>query len=149
MFKKLFIFLVALSASLAFAASIDLNKASNEELHAIKGIGPVISSKIIEERQKSNFKDWGDFINRVNGIGLVNAEKFSNEGLTIDGHAFKAAKPTTPTEPTTQAAPTTQTDTPAKNTKKNKKAAAAKIETESVESNTTAAPESTTTKTKK
>ena len=90
MLKKLLALVVMLYAAASFAA-VDVNKASAAELDGIKGIGPGISSKIIEERKKGNFKDWNDFVERVKGVGEGNAAKFSAEGLTVNGAAFKGA----------------------------------------------------------
>jgi competence protein ComEA len=90
MLKKILAFVVMLYATLSFAA-VDVNKATAAELDGIKGIGPSISSKIVDERKKGNFKDWADFIERVKGIGDGNAAKFSAEGLTVGGAAFKGA----------------------------------------------------------
>ncbi len=97
MIKKLLSALLALFAAAAFAA-VDVNKADQAALETIKGIGPAISGKIIDERKKSPFKDWADMVDRVKGIGEGNAAKFSAEGLTVNGAAFKgaaAAKPAT------------------------------------------------------
>ena len=88
MFKKILAFAVMLYAAASFAA-VDVNKATAAELDGIKGIGPAISAKIMDERKKGNFKDWTDFIERVKGIGEGNAAKFSAEGLTVGGAAFK------------------------------------------------------------
>ena len=89
MFKKILAIMVMLYASLAFAA-VEVNKATAAELDGIKGIGPSISAKIIDERKKGDFKDWKDFIDRVKGVGEGNAAKFSAAGLTVGGAAFKA-----------------------------------------------------------
>ena len=90
MFKKLFAFFAAMTVAVAFAA-VDVNKATPAELDGIKGIGPTISTKIIDERKKGNFKSWEDFIERVNGVGQGNAAKFSAEGLTVGGAGYKGA----------------------------------------------------------
>ncbi|WP_341902655.1 helix-hairpin-helix domain-containing protein [Polaromonas sp. YR568] len=92
MFKKMMVFAVAMSAAMAFAA-VDVNKATPAELDGIKGIGPTMSGKILDERKKGNFKDWGDFIERVKGIGDGNAAKFSAEGLTVGGASYKGSAP--------------------------------------------------------
>jgi competence protein ComEA len=91
MLKKILALFVALYAAVAMAAAVDVNKASAAELDGIKGIGPAISGKIIDERKKGSFKDWQDFIDRVKGVGEGNAAKFSAEGLTVNGSAFKGA----------------------------------------------------------
>ena len=81
------------SFSSAFAAT-DINKATQAELESVKGIGTSMSTKIMDERKKSQYKSWDDFINRVSGVGPGNAGKFSAEGLTVNGEAFKGATTT-------------------------------------------------------
>ena len=95
MWKKILVVLAMLYAAASFAA-VDVNKANAAELDSIKGIGPAISSKIIDERKKGSFKDWNDFITRVKGVGEGNAAKFSAEGLTVNGSSYKAAAVTKP-----------------------------------------------------
>jgi len=90
MLKKILALMVMLYAAACFAA-VDVNKASAAELDSIKGIDPAISTKILDERKKGNFKDWPDFIERVKGVGENNAAKFSTEGLTVGGAAYKGA----------------------------------------------------------
>lgn len=90
MLKKILALVAMLYAAASFAA-VDVNKATAAELDAVKGIGPGISAKIIDERKKGNFKDWNDFIERVKGVGDTNAAKFSAEGMTVNGAAFKGA----------------------------------------------------------
>lgn len=90
MIKKILAAMLALFAAAAFAA-VDANKATQAELEAVKGIGPAISAKIIEERSKGAFKDWQDMVTRVKGVGEGNAAKFSTEGLTVNGAAFTGA----------------------------------------------------------
>jgi competence protein ComEA len=90
MFKKLLATLLALFAAAAFAA-VDANKATQAELESIKGIGPAIAGKILDERKKGAFKDWNDMVERVKGVGEGNAAKFSAEGLTVNGATFKGA----------------------------------------------------------
>lgn len=90
MLKKILALVAMLYAAACFAA-VDVNKASAAELDSIKGIGPAISTKILDERKKGNFKDWPDFIERVKGVGENNAAKFSTEGLTVGGAAYKGA----------------------------------------------------------
>lgn len=90
MLKKILAIVAMLYAAVCFAA-VDVNKASAAELDSVKGIGPAISTKILDERKKGNFKDWNDFIERVKGVGEVNAAKFSTEGLNVNGAGFKGA----------------------------------------------------------
>jgi competence protein ComEA len=109
MLKKILAIVAMLYAAAAFAA-VDVNKASAAELDAVKGIGPGISGKILDERKKGNFKDWNDFIERVKGIGEANAAKLSAEGVTVGGAAYKAvsapaAKPAAAAAPAAAPAP--------------------------------------------
>lgn len=129
MLKKILAIVAMLYAAATFAA-VDVNKATAAELDGIKGIGPAISTKIIDERKKGEFKDWTDFAKRVNGMGDKNAAKFSAEGLTVNGAGFKgAAAPAKKDEkPTAKAdAKGKKDDKPAaKDEKKDAKADAAK-----------------------
>jgi len=90
MLKKILAVMAMLYAAATFAA-VDVNKASAADLDGLKGIGPSISTRILDERKKGNFKDWNDFIERIKGVGEGNAAKFSAEGLTVNGDAFKGA----------------------------------------------------------
>lgn len=93
MFKKLLAVVALLCAATSYAA--DVNKATEAELDGVRGIGPAMTKRILEERKKGNFKDWNDLVERVKGVGPANAERFSKEGLTVNGEAFKsvAVKP--------------------------------------------------------
>lgn len=93
MLKKL------LSALLAFwfvaaVAAVDVNKADQATLESVKGIGPGLSTRLLDERKKSPYKDWDDLIGRVKGVGEGNAQRFSDAGLTVNGATYgPAAKP--------------------------------------------------------
>jgi competence protein ComEA len=95
MFKN---FLLAVLAALSMAmfsaatlAATDINKASQAQLEEVKGIGPAMSTRILDERKKSAFKNWDDVVERVKGIGPGNAAKFSSNGLTVNGESFTAS----------------------------------------------------------
>ena len=90
MLKKLLVLLSLCCAALAYAA-VDVNQASEAELDGIKGIGPGLSGRILQERQSAPFKDWADFISRVGGVGNKSAVNFSKEGLTVNGKKYSAA----------------------------------------------------------
>ncbi|MDO5288413.1 MAG: helix-hairpin-helix domain-containing protein [Pseudomonadota bacterium] len=93
MLKKLFAIIAMCWAAMAFAA-VDANKATEAELTTVKGIGPAMSTKIVQERKKAPFKDWNDLKSRVKGIGDKTALKLSEGGLTVNGAAYgSAAKP--------------------------------------------------------
>ena len=86
-------------AAFAFAAhaAVDVNKASQAELETVKGIGPGLSTKILEARKSGAFKDWHDMSERVAGIGPGNAARFSQAGLTVAGNPYVVTAPA-PTE---------------------------------------------------
>ena len=133
MFKRLLAALFALIAATAFAA-VDINKATQAELETVKGIGPAIAGKMLDERKKSPFKDWADMVARVKGVGEGNAAKFSTEGLTVNGQAFNksaaapAAAKTADKPAATENKPAAAADKPAKAEEKADKKAAKKAE---------------------
>ena len=120
MLKKILCTIALVWAAVASAA-VDVNKATAAELDSVKGIGPSLSGKILDERKKSTFKDWADFISRVKGMGDKNAAKFSSEGLTVNGAGFKgdapaaapAAKAPAPATPAAKAPAAAMPATPA------------------------------------
>jgi competence protein ComEA len=101
MIKKLILAVATLVASISFAfAQVDVNKADAAALDSVKGVGPSMSKKIIDERTKNgDFKDWADFQKRVKGVGDKNAKKLSTAGLQVNGQS-KEGSPmsTTPSE---------------------------------------------------
>ena len=133
MLKRLLVALLAFFALSVFAA--DANNASQADLEAIKGIGPAIATKIVDERKNGAFKDWPDLITRVKGIGDKNATKLSSAGLTVNGAAMSVASAAAPAQaktaaPDTKVAPPAPATTaapaaPASSAKELKKAAAA------------------------
>lgn len=107
MLKQLLAALALAVATSAFA--VDVNKSSAQELTQVKGIGPAIAERIVTERKKGgDFKNWPDLVARVKGIGHNTAEKFSANGLTINGQALKHAKPNTPAQTTKNTVQTIQ-----------------------------------------
>jgi competence protein ComEA len=65
------------SSSLNAFAAVDVNQASQAELETVKGIGPGLSTKILDARKASAFKDWTDFVDRVPGIGQRQCQRAS------------------------------------------------------------------------
>lgn len=90
MLKKMLAVLAMLCAAAAFAA-VDVNTARASDLDGIKGIGPAMSKRILDERKKGKFGDWPDLVARVKGLGDGSAAKLSAQGLTVNGDTFKAA----------------------------------------------------------
>jgi len=86
---KIFLSLIAMLYAAVCLAATDVNKANAADLDSIKGIGPALSGKILDERKKGNFKDWNDLLARVKGMGQKNAAKFSAQGLTVNETGYK------------------------------------------------------------
>jgi competence protein ComEA len=83
--KKLVLILAAILAFgvNAFAA-VDVNKATQAELEAVKGIGPAKAKAIINHRTKNGpFKSAED-LDKVKGIGKGTLSKIAPE-ITLDG----------------------------------------------------------------
>lgn len=74
----------------AALAAADVNHARVADLDGIKGIGPALSGRILAERARRPFRDWGDLIARVKGINAAAAARLSAEGLTVNGASYAA-----------------------------------------------------------
>jgi competence protein ComEA len=90
MIRKILSVVLSLAAATCLAAA-DINKATQAELESVKGIGPAMSGKILDERKKAPFKDWADVMERVKGVKQATAAKFSSAGLTVNGGSFAQA----------------------------------------------------------
>ncbi|HDR9153676.1 ComEA family DNA-binding protein [Burkholderia vietnamiensis] len=125
MLKKLLMLFVALSLSLAagLAAAVEVNTADQAALEAVKGLGPVKSKAIIDERTKNGpFKDADDLANRVKGLGTKSVGHLEENGLTIGGSSTPpkgvklskpAAAPAAAPAPSATTSPGATTGTPA------------------------------------
>jgi len=137
MFKKLLLSVAFLIAAMGAAfADVDVNKADQASLDAVKGIGPKLAKTIVTERSKGgNFKDWADFEKRVSGIGDKNSVKLSAAGLVVNGAKLTApaaatATTTAATATATSAATTAATTAAATGTAKVDAKVAATAKTE-------------------
>ena len=107
-FAALFATLVIWSG-IAFA-QVDINKADQAGLDGIKGIGPKMSQKILDERTRGgNFKDWNDVQSRVKGIKEKSAIRLSSAGLTVNGQAKNGAPAAAPSETSAKKGATAKT----------------------------------------
>jgi competence protein ComEA len=91
MIRNFLVTLLAAFAVHAFAA-VEVNQASRADLETVKGIGPALSAKIVKARDTGSFSNWADFVGRVGGIGVSNAARLSNAGLTVHGTHYDASK---------------------------------------------------------
>jgi competence protein ComEA len=81
--------IVALAAFSAQAA-VDVNKATQADLEALRGVGPTLSGKILEARKAGEFRHWADLVERVHGVGPASAARLSKAGLTVAGAPYEA-----------------------------------------------------------
>lgn len=65
------------------AVAVDANTASSEELQTIRGIGPAMAARILEERRRGAFRDADDLRERVRGIGVKNLGRMRAAGLEV------------------------------------------------------------------
>jgi competence protein ComEA len=88
--------LIALALAVALpgaaVAPVDANVATTEQLRTIKGIGPAMAERIVQERRKGPFKDLADFRARVKGVGDQRARRLAAAGLRF-GPASTAPDP--------------------------------------------------------
>ncbi|HMO46373.1 MAG TPA: helix-hairpin-helix domain-containing protein [Rubrivivax sp.] len=96
MFRNILAALFIAACTFAAQAAVDANKASQAELETVKGIGPGLSSKILDARKTGAFKDWNDLVERVGGVGPGNAAKFSQAGLTVNNASYGGTTPAAP-----------------------------------------------------
>lgn len=94
-------------------AAVEANQATQAELETVKGIGPALSTKILNARKGTAFRNWTDLVERVPGVGPGNAARFSQAGLTVAGSGYVAAPVLAKAARATKAA-TAASDKPAK-----------------------------------
>lgn len=70
-------------ASTAWA--LDINQANEAELDSFKGMGPALSAKVLQARAQGPFSSWADLTQRVSGMGPQKLQRFSQQGLTVNG----------------------------------------------------------------
>ncbi|MBQ3643756.1 MAG: hypothetical protein II961_04085 [Candidatus Riflebacteria bacterium] len=60
-----------------------LNTSPYEVLITCPGIGPKTATRIIEERQISQFDDWRNFRDRITGISTLQIEALKQSGVRL------------------------------------------------------------------
>lgn len=92
--KLFFAALLSLMFSISAFAAVNANTATQQELEAVKGIGPVKAKAIIDYRTKNGaFKSFAD-LEKVQGLGVKSLEKLKADLVVTGGAAAKpAAKP--------------------------------------------------------
>jgi len=124
MLKKLLMLCLALALSIGAAfAAVDVNTADQTSLESVKGLGPVKSKAIIDERTKNGpFKDADDLASRVKGLGTKSVTNLEQAGLTVGG---SSAPPTGTKASKTPVAANAEAAAPTKSTVKSSAAATA------------------------
>lgn len=86
--KVLWTLLLWMSCMGLAMADVEVNSADQAALDGVKGIGAIMSKKILEERTAHGaFKDWADLQKRVKGIGDKSSVNLSAAGLRVNGQA--------------------------------------------------------------
>lgn len=80
----------ALALVTGLCMATEINEANEAELDSIRGFGPPTTARILQERAKAPFSNWGDLMRRVKGIKDARARQLSNEGVTVNGQAYPA-----------------------------------------------------------
>jgi competence protein ComEA len=75
------------------AQALEVNQANVAELDGLKGMGPALSAKVLKAREQAPFQSWQDLMQRTSGLRHAKAQQFSEQGLTVNGQPFQAAKP--------------------------------------------------------
>ena len=80
-----------LLAVASIAAALEVNTASQAELESLKGVGTVLSAKLVKARSVQAFTDWSDLMKRVPGVRAATAARLSAGGLTVAGAPYADA----------------------------------------------------------
>jgi competence protein ComEA len=83
--------LIVLCALLAWAgaalAAVDANTASADALQTVRGVGPRIAQRIVEERRRGPYSSLDDLQARVRGVGEASVRRMAAAGLAVGGPA--------------------------------------------------------------
>lgn len=90
-FIRSIVFALALVPLAAFAAEVDINTASVEQLEQVKGIGPVKANAIVQYRSENGAFASLDELVKVPGIGEKSLAQFRDQ-LTVSPPAQSATK---------------------------------------------------------
>lgn len=90
MFKRIGFALLLWVVGIGLAlADVEINSADQAALDGVRGIGAVMSKKILDERKAHGpFANWADLQKRVKGIGDKSSVKLSEAGLRVNGQAM-------------------------------------------------------------
>jgi DNA uptake protein ComE-like DNA-binding protein len=81
-------------ASIPTLHLVEVNTATESELQNVASISHEVAAQIVAERNKRQFKDWADVINRVIGLSSAQTAVFASvSGLVVDGKSLPGAPP--------------------------------------------------------
>lgn len=80
--------LAALMPVFSAYAAVEVNQASAAELDSLKGVGPGLSGRILQERTNGPYVDWANLLARIKGLHKASAGKLSAQGLRVNGQPF-------------------------------------------------------------
>ena len=93
--KKVFLVFLALFVfNIPVFAAVNINTATQSDLEALKGIGPVKAKAIIEHRNKHGLFQSVEDLARVNGIGAGMIRQLGDQITTQDGNVIDQAMET-------------------------------------------------------
>jgi competence protein ComEA len=87
--------LVCLAPASALAA-VNANTASPDELRTVRGIGPSIAQRIVDERRRGAYASLDDLQARVRGVGESSVRKMAAGGLIVGASAGAGTSGATP-----------------------------------------------------
>ena len=82
---------IALCLLAGSVSALDIQQATEAELDSLRGLGPSLTAKVLAARAEKPFESWSDLMQRVNGIREATAQRLSDQGLTVQGLAYKSA----------------------------------------------------------
>jgi competence protein ComEA len=80
-------------------ATLDVNTASRADLEALRGLGVVMTERLLVARQAHPFRDWADLRHRVRGLSPARLRELSQQGLRVRGQAWPQPDDATPATP--------------------------------------------------
>lgn len=86
--KKIIVCVLWAASATSALAAVELNTGSAADFDGLPGVGPALSSRILEARKQGEFKDWYDFMARVKGVKEKAAFKLSGAGLRVNGKPY-------------------------------------------------------------
>jgi competence protein ComEA len=88
--------LLACLAPASALAAVNANTASPDELRTVRGIGPSIAQRIVDERRRGAYASLDDLQARVRGVGEASVRRMAAGGLVVGAAGGGGAAGATP-----------------------------------------------------